>query len=253
MQIKPTFGDWRAAQDVHKRFSRKIGSAHIATQFALRHLSSVLRTTEIRSVLEFGAGIGNISYFLLRNLPGNVKIECTEHSDFCRAQLLHNIPSEFYERLIIHETKTPTLKKQFDLVIVDGSLSRDAHFLGDGSICFVEGSRNVARDMIQHSLAERGLICDFVNYTPRRRIVWRMTRFHIPRPALKAVKGCWIGRVTAIPCSNASSRARKGATPSARTDLHRTHAGSVARQLVLANAMVELGGSVSSPIMPISD
>lgn len=198
MQIKPTSDDWRLARDIHKRFSRKTGSKHIATKFALAHLSAVLRTTEIRSVLEFGAGIGTISYLLLSELPDNVKVECTEHSAFCRTQLLHNIPPGLYDRLVIHETKAPMLTKQFDLVIIDGSAFVNASCLGDGSLCFVEGTRKVARDKIQRSLAERNLTCNFQNYMVGNRIVWRMTRFHVPRPRLKHIKGCWIGRVARI-------------------------------------------------------
>lgn len=202
MQIKPTAHDWRLAQNIHKRFSRKTGSEHIATKFALAHLSAVLRVNDIRSALEFGAGIGTISYLLLSELPDDVKVECTEHSAFCRTQLLHNIPSSLYDRLVIHETKTPMLTKQFDLVIVDGSISHDPRYLGVGSICFVEGNRRGIVDMLQCSLAERGLTCDFINHMPRRRIAWRLTRFHIPRPVLKRIKGCWIGRVTTAPNSS---------------------------------------------------
>ena len=205
MQIKLTADDWRLARDIHKRFSWKTGSKHIATKFALAHLSAVLRTTEIRSVLEFGAGIGTISYLLLNELPNDVQVECTEHSDFCRSQLSHNIPSSLYERLIIHETKQPMLKNQFDLVIIDGSVSRDTGFFADGSICFVEGNRRGIVDRIQRSLAERGLTCHFVNYMPRRKIAWRLTRFYIPRTVLKPVKGCWISRVQTIPNSTCHS------------------------------------------------
>ena len=195
MRIKPSRNDWRLARDIYKRFSQKSGSEHIATEFALAHLSAVLRTSDIRSVLEFGAGIGTISYLLLSKLPDDVKVECTEHSAFCRAQLLHNIPSDLYDRLVIHETKTPMITTQFDLVIIDGSASRDAGFLAPGSICFVEGNRHVARDRIERSLAERRLTCNFANHQRiAPKVVWRRTPSRLPYPVLKW-KGCWIGRV----------------------------------------------------------
>jgi hypothetical protein len=189
----PNKQDWLTAQWVNERFSKKPGSKHIASTFALAHLARVLRTNEITSAFELGAGIGTMTYLLLSELPSSVRVECTEPNEFCVEQLHHNIPAEMLHRLLIHPNSDPRTKTTFDLVIIDGLVKPPFTFIRPGTICFVEGERGKARHIIQTDLASRGLVCKFRNY-PRG---VRLIRGTVHR-ALRTRKGCWIGIVEQI-------------------------------------------------------
>ncbi|MCG8561042.1 MAG: class I SAM-dependent methyltransferase [Hyphomicrobiales bacterium] len=199
MQIEPTVDDWRLARSIHKDFCKKAGSKHIATPFALAHLSALVREHPIQSVLEFGPGIGTITSLLLKTLPNEINIVCTEKSGFCRREIQKNIPSTEKNRIFIHDHRDPEIHGQFDLVVFDGPPPSGADFLNLGSICFFEGNRKNTRQRVVAALEARGLTCNFQRYVSYiRPIRWTWTRFNIPRPyiRLRSQKGCWIGRVT---------------------------------------------------------
>lgn len=77
--------DKRFASEVHSRFSSKSGSERIATKFALAHLSAVLNKYKPMDVIEYGAGIGTVTYALLSHPVGIKKLTTTEQNDFCLA------------------------------------------------------------------------------------------------------------------------------------------------------------------------
>ena len=193
MRVTVTSQDEQRAREVHRLFSAKLHSEHIASEFALAHLAAVLRANEVRTVLEFGAGIGTMTYLLLSTLP-ELAVECTEKNELCFRALEDNLPAAMRARLHIHTERYPVIKGgPFDLVIIDGRVAPGPNLLKAGSICFAEGDRESGRSTIEAALAERGLTCMFTNYE-NPRLIWRASRFGVPRPSI-ARKGCWIGRV----------------------------------------------------------
>jgi hypothetical protein len=195
LTIRPTIGDWRVAREVYSLFARKEGSGHIATRFALAHLAAILREQPIRSVLEFGSGIGTITHLLLRLLPADARIVCIEPNAWCREQFAINIPPR--ERVTLVAEKRPAVSETFDLVIVDGRPTT-GNYVHDGTICFVEGHRKHTKAGIEASIRAQGYDCRMKNHPGIGfKVRWRMSRFGIslPRKA-KRVKGCWIGRVS---------------------------------------------------------
>lgn len=205
MKVEPTEADWDFAKSVHEEFSKKPGAKHIASEFALAYLSAVLSKVKPSAVLEFGAGIGTITYSLLKH-PSNVgHVTTVENNPFCLEQFATNIPQEYSDRydLIEDDTGLTPGKQAFDLVIVDDSVKEQNYaYLDNGMTCFVEGTRSANRREIQSELASRGLRCDFVNYNRGMQyfslVMRRSKKAGIPYPKFrlrKIRKGCWIGTV----------------------------------------------------------
>jgi len=212
MKVEVSGADCTLAADIHRVFSAKPHSQHIASKFALAHLAAILRTHKIESVLEIGAGIGTMTYLLLSMLPDSAAVECTEDNEICLSSLDANLPREMRSRLIIHR-HAHLVAGAFDLVVIDGAVNGvTASVFKAGSVCFAEGKRTKERRTIQQRLKECQMACAFTNYLPwrleftRRRIGWRPLRSRLkawlgiekPLPAITWRKGCWIGRVEKI-------------------------------------------------------
>lgn len=203
MRVKPSTEDWAVASRVYRSFARKPGSAHIASEQALAHVAAVVRANKIRSVLEFGAGIGTVTYLLLDRLPEDRLLVSTEQDPFCLDQLARNIPPEMRRGLSISCPREIAGSDGFDLVIADGKLAKiqASDYLGSGSVCFIDGDRAKTRAAIESGLAERSLSCDFEHHSRRaRRFDWRRTSSGFPYPrvnlSLTPTRGCWIGKVS---------------------------------------------------------
>jgi hypothetical protein len=205
MKVELSESDWAFAKSVYDEFSKKPGAQHIASEFALAHLSAVVNKVKPRSVLEFGAGIGTITYFLMKH-PVNIShVTTTESNDFCLEQFAANIPDEFSGRydLVVDDSTLAPGQRHYDLVIVDVSVSSQGYaYLDSGMTCFVEGARSTNRREIEAELAGRGLRCDFVNYNRGTQycsiVLRRSKKSGIPYPKFrfrKVRKGCWIGAV----------------------------------------------------------
>jgi protein-L-isoaspartate O-methyltransferase len=209
MKVEVSEADRTLAADIHRLFSAKPDSEHIASKFALAHLAAILRTHKIGSVLEIGAGIGTMTYLLLSMLPDSVAVVCTEANELCLAALDENLPREVRNRLMVHRD-AHLVERAFDLVVIDGSVDGvTAALFRPGSVCFAEGKRAKERRKIQQLLNERQMACAFTNYLPwsfqfvRQRIEWRPLRVRLkawlgiekPLPAITRRKGCWVGRV----------------------------------------------------------
>ena len=118
-------------------------------------------------------------------------------------KLQRNIPPEMREGFTLLSAPTEIDQRQnFGLVVVDGKgpKSTKLDYLAKGAICFVDGNRFSARELILRGLAEKGLSCDFEYHSQRyRRFDWRRTASGIPYPrvnkALSPTRGCWIGKV----------------------------------------------------------
>jgi hypothetical protein len=204
--------DWRVAESVHERFASRPGSQYIASIFALAHLAALLRRHRPRLVLEFGAGIGTITYLLLTYGSEDRVVVSTEHHPFCLKQLKRNIPAPLWERLsVISDGREPT--GEFDLAVIDGPTpeSDQCTIFRPGLICFIEGGRDKGRALIEKRAREKGLVCSFRRYREWRqpvrarfRIKWSPTRFGFARPIPRFAlstrpirgSGCAIGILT---------------------------------------------------------
>jgi hypothetical protein len=205
LEIEPT--DLSLARAVHMEFSRKPGAEHIASEFALAHLSALVRIVKPYRVLEFGAGIGTISRLLLQHTDRIRRLVATESNQFCLDQLAKNIKGVDADRFhLISDPKPDYIRHApYDLVVIDGLLDADQFAgLGTGTLCFIEGSRNSTRRAIVIALKARGLKCHFVNYNQGIQYC-RLDRFDsagrrrvIPKFRLrKELKGCLIGMLSA--------------------------------------------------------
>jgi hypothetical protein len=199
LRVTPSAADWRIARAVHALFAGKPGSEHIATEFALAHLAALVRTNPVKSVLEFGSGIGTITHLLLELLP-DAHIVCAERNAWCRQQFEANIPPGSRSRVTLMPLARPPVEDRFDLVVVDGPVSRGAAYLADGSVVFGEGRRSNTRSKLCADLAANQMRCNFAVYhEPDRewKLGWPMTPFGFRLPILlyRRTKGCWIGRV----------------------------------------------------------
>lgn len=206
IQLSPTDADWELAKETFDDFTCRLGARHIATEFALAHLSALLRTKRPATVLEIGAGIGTITQLLLTHPAGVSHVTSTEDHPFCIEQIEMNIPRDLRPRLELIKTTEDLgrLERCFDLIVLDGDVGTadKFRFMDKGSVCFVEGARSNIRNALNAQLAERGLICQFSNYNRGRKrvaLVWRKAEFNdMPIPKLKfnkVIKGCWVGEV----------------------------------------------------------
>ena len=236
LTIKPTADDWRLAREVHARFAAKPGSGHIATEFALAHLAALLATHPVKSVLEFGSGIGTITSLLLERLPSDARIVCTEKNAFCREQFDLNIPAAARDRIELIPQGRPKIKERFDLIVVDGAI-HGARNLRDGSLCFFEGNRIGSRATIEAEIAARGLACTLTHCrTGRYRWKWGR-KFGLPIFWLVQVKGCWVGRIYK-PRATARPRKEKLIPPQAQARL-------------MAKLLTYSAGLVGSNVLPM--
>lgn len=135
------------AKNNYLKFSSFEGSQHIASEFAIFRLLEITRKFKISSVLEVGLGIGSISDTILTNTIKEKMIYVgTESNLFCLESLKKNLNKNAYDSLIIVPSidKVIELRKQFDLVIIDGSYDSIlslANQLGPNAIIAIEGDR----------------------------------------------------------------------------------------------------------------
>ena len=193
--IKPSAKDWLVAGAVYARFRMKPGSRHIATVVALAHLAALLRQHPVKSVLEFGSGIGT-TYLLVKLLPDDARIVCAERDAWCREQFERNIPAKKRSRIDLIPEGRPEIAERFDLVVVDGPVTGGTRYVREGSLWFHEGNREVSRTTMQADMAAAGLACPLTRYaTARIRRSKKKTRFGTPKLRIRYEKGCYIGRV----------------------------------------------------------
>ena len=206
MHFEPTEADRVLAAEVHRKFSARPGAQHIASEFALARLSALINRTAPKSVLEFGAGIGTITYLLLKHRLGIGRITTLEENPYCIDQFHSNVPPDFDGRyeLLTDASKLDGRGDRFDLVVIDQALDPGLYrFLAEGTWCFVEGNRAHNREGMRRVLKARGLACDVINHPRGVRPIWLTlkkrddARWRYPRIELgKLVKECWIGQVT---------------------------------------------------------
>ena len=191
-----------SAYRVYRRFATRPGSEHIATWRALACLSALVGLRQPESVLEFGTGIGTITYLLLSTFP-KLTVVGLETNPFCLTQLDRNIPDELKPRLtVVTDRKAPP--GTFDLIVIGGPLPKDDDwpflrpdywpFLRSGTLCFVEGNRRHQSAMLREIAAFKNLVLDLEKQSfGETRIAWKRTGLGIRRPVLGRRKTCKIG------------------------------------------------------------
>ena len=206
MLVSPTLGDWLTAYRVHQRFASRPGGKHIATRRALICLAALVRKHQPEAVLEFGSGIGTITYLLL-SVSAKLYVVGVEDSPFCIEQLQRNIPEEFKPRLTVVSKNDVPDDRRFDLIVIDGRLPprTDKHaFLRSEGICFVEGNRWKQGAKLMQIAKAKNLVCDLEQQPLgafHTRLRWRNTQlgsFRFFRPALVRRKTCRIGVLRAV-------------------------------------------------------
>jgi len=214
MLVRPSLRDWFSALRVHRRFKAFPGSEHIASRISLAHLPAILRQRDCKFALEFGAGIGTITYLLLQH---GLRVVSIEHDAFCQDQIKQNIPEQWQSRLALI-TDCVGIDSAFDLVIIDGKLpAGDTYsFVRPGTICFAEGSRKYATLKFQKRVAAAGLYCAMENYEPWTRLRVKIRKTGIrSRFKLRRVKTFRLGVVSEKPVIALRQRNRE-----LREDVH---------------------------------
>ena len=205
MRVFPKPADWILAFRVYRRFRERPGSDHIASWCALACLAAIVRKYRPKEVLEFGCGIGAITYLLL-SASSEIRVLGIESNGFCLDQLDQNIPAEFGSRLDVARIGDDRTDRQFDLLIIDGKYDPNGAFFRPGTICFIEGSRPWQAAQLVEIAKGKGLAIDLdrqLTWLPRvkaRKFHLRWRRSGLDRrsitfclPVLRALKSCKIG------------------------------------------------------------
>lgn len=139
-------------KSVFKYFSLLEGSQHIASENALKGIESLIRKNNIKSVFEFGIGIGTIP-FLIKKINSEIEYTGIENNDFCISAFNTNLENWVHKPLFKHLRSTEELvsTQNFDLIIIDSQFE-DSAFLQkivhSNSILFIEGHRELQGEMI---------------------------------------------------------------------------------------------------------
>jgi len=199
MRVLPTVSDWVLGRRVYRRFASRPGAGHIATSRALACLAAIVRRHRPKEVVEFGAGIGTITFLLLSASP-ETKVVAVEANPFCLDQMAKNIPDELKPRLTLTTVNDPQLDRRFDLIVIDGDYesNRKRAFLLPDTICFIEGNREHQADLLRAMAAEKGLSIDLDPQFPwMRRLHWYKTRLPLVwAPSIRRSNSCKIGMLT---------------------------------------------------------
>ena len=128
--------------ELYHKYSIAEGNQHIASEYAIIKLQQLVKTFEIKNILEIGLGIGSICGSLLA-MNKNVKYSGTENNSFCLKSLKNNVQN--YELLNIFPGIEDLKKNRlFDLIIVDGkdaSLENIKRMISSSGIIAIEGDR----------------------------------------------------------------------------------------------------------------
>lgn len=158
---------------LYRNFITREGSEYIATPVTLQALYEIVRDEDVKRALEMGAGIGTISYLLLKF--SDAHIDLYEDNDFCKNALIQNLKN-FEGRYTLFDsyTKKPPYQS-YDLFIVDGGNGkshdggalRSVQFLArvviGNPIFYVEGYRHTQRTLLRKILRKR-FIYSIVEY-----------------------------------------------------------------------------------------
>lgn len=106
------------AQQNYNHFKQLEGSEHIATFSSQLNLLEVIEKHDIKSALDWGAGIGTITNLLM--VSTDCYVTAYELNEWCRDQLKKNLT--LTKRIELSD-KFPLLA-QYDLIVIDDDISR---------------------------------------------------------------------------------------------------------------------------------
>lgn len=153
------------ALEIHRTFSAKDGSQHIATPITIQALLDLNKEMPFKSALEMGAGIGTISYTLLKYTGANVDLY--EDNRFCQEELAKNLSGFERRHKILKDYSQKPPQSSYDLFVVDGGSGKGedggdmeivqslATALDDVKICYIEGGRHTQRTLLRRALSRR--------------------------------------------------------------------------------------------------
>jgi spore coat polysaccharide biosynthesis predicted glycosyltransferase SpsG len=130
----------------YKRFCALEGSDYIASEFALSTILRLIKEFNVANILELGLGIGSVSDTILKfSKISNftIKYVGTEKNEFCLKVLPQNVKD--YNKIQIYPELNQIKKKDFDLIIIDGSddsLKEIEKYCSVNAILFIEGGRD---------------------------------------------------------------------------------------------------------------
>jgi hypothetical protein len=138
------------ADTIHREYSVKPGSQHIASLHACRGLEQLIGRYPPKRVLELGAGIGTLTDLMLQILPADTVLVTLEDHSYCLEQMRANVGSPLLRATLVsnYDEIGPT---DFDLVVVDGGRA-DASvmpFVAPKGLVFVEGFRAEQRKFLE--------------------------------------------------------------------------------------------------------
>ncbi len=140
-------------------FKLKEGSEHISCLGALQGLNKILQDLKPKNILEFGGGIGALSYFCMNNTNANLTIY--EDNSFCLNQLEKNL-SAFKERYSIisdYNNFKPLPYKNYELILADGGpynlISEIVKNIRGIRIIFFEGRRIPMQVLFRKALKKK--------------------------------------------------------------------------------------------------
>ena len=153
------------AENDARKFKQKDGSDHIAGSNALEAIYKIIQKENLKNILEFGSGIGTMSYFCLKN--SEAKLDLYEENEFCLNEINKNLTG-FENRYKIFQDKENFECRfdNYDLVIVDGGwnkLFKDLVKKAEIKQIFFEGKRRRAQlDFLR--LLKNKYICQHYRY-----------------------------------------------------------------------------------------
>ena len=137
-------------KEVYKKFALSEGSKHIATEFAMMGIEKLIYQNKIKSVFEFGIGIGTLPY-LVKKINPEITYVGTESNDYCIKLFKENLGELVKDEKFIHLNNGADIPNnmQFDLIIIDGifeDIDLIKKMAKDTSIIFIEGIRKDQKD-----------------------------------------------------------------------------------------------------------
>lgn len=153
------------ALDVYHLFSQMEGSEHIATPVTIQAILDMNKEKPFITALEMGAGIGTITYTLLKYT--NASVDLYEDNAYCRKALEKNLASFAGRFRIFSDYAIKPPRTAYDLFVVDGGAGKK----GDGgtlqavqflageiqkaNIFYIEGNRHLQRTLLRRTLAKK--------------------------------------------------------------------------------------------------
>lgn len=135
----------RLAIENYKYFCSLEGNKHIATEYALECILTLIERFKVKNILELGMGIGAVTDSVLKYSELNefeLNYTGTENNDFCLSVLPKYVES--FSKVTSYPELKDVPSQEFDLIIVDGSdgsIDDIRKYCSQNAILFIEGDR----------------------------------------------------------------------------------------------------------------